>query len=490
MSKAPTIEFTTESRGAPTRVLLVAKGADATVESGAADTSRRALKTSKFEGKLAQTTEVLGAEGDVERILFIGLGEEADQDGHGLRKVGGTLAARLAKAGGDAEIVSVGISLTRDQLGAFAEGILLASYRFERHKTTKKDDDNGADSDVGTISIVTDKAGDALGSDVEAVVAGVNLARDLTSEPANVLGPVEMAERAQELTALGVEVEVLEPEAMEAMGMGALLGVAQGSVRPARLAVMRWNGGEEGEPPLAIVGKAVMFDTGGISIKPAGSMEEMKGDMGGGATVVGLMHALAARKARANVVGLIGCVENMPDGNAQRPGDIVTSANGQTIEVINTDAEGRLVLADVLWYAQEHVKPSAMVDLATLTGAVLVALGSHNAGLFSNNDDLAAQLHDAGQETGDRVWRLPLDKAYDKLIDSKFADMKNVGGRYAGAITAAQFLQRFVTDGLPWAHLDIAGTAISAPQTETNTSWASGFGVRLLNQWIKTNYEG
>ena len=253
---------------------------------------------------------------------------------------------------------------------------------------------------------------------------------------------------------------------------------------------MRWNGGEEGEPPVAIVGKAVMFDTGGISIKPAASMEEMKGDMGGGATVVGLMHALAARKARVNAVGLIGCVENMPDGNAQRPGDIVTSASGQTIEVINTDAEGRLVLADVLWYAQEHVRPSAIVDLATLTGAVLVALGVHHAGLFSNNDDLAHQLFEAGQDTGDRVWRLPLDKDYDKLIDSKFADMKNVGGRYGGAITAAQFLQRFVTEGLPWAHLDIAGTAISAPQTETNSSWASGFGVRLLNQWIKANYEG
>ena len=489
MAKAPRIEFTSETKGARNRVVLVGQGTDVGTATGDADGAARALKAAKFKGKLLQTVELFGTSDALDRLLIVGLGEAKERDANGLRRVGGTIGSRIAKVSGDVEIVTAGDALSIDQLNALAEGLRLASYTFDRYKT-KKDDDEKADSELGTVFMVTSEADETLGHEAEAVVAGVNLARDLTNEPANLLGPVEMAERAQKLTELGVEVEVLEPEEMERLGMGALLGVAQGSVRPARLAVMRWNGGDEGEPPVAIVGKAVMFDTGGISIKPAASMEEMKGDMGGGATVVGLMHALAARKAKVNVVGLIGCVENMPDGNAQRPGDIVTAASGQTIEVINTDAEGRLVLADVLWYAQEHVKPSAIVDLATLTGAVMVALGTHHAGLFCNNDDLASQLFEAGQATGDRVWRLPLDKDYDKLIDSKFADMKNVGGRYAGAITAAQFLQRFVADGLPWAHLDIAGTAISAPQTETNTSWASGFGVRLLNQWIKANHEG
>jgi leucyl aminopeptidase len=322
----------------------------------------------------------------------------------------------------------------------------------------------------------------------EGVAAGVIIARDLVNEPPNVLFPEEFARRAGQLRKLGVKVEVLDVKAMTKLGMGALLGVGQGSTQPSRTVIMRWNGGKRGEQPVAFVGKGVCFDTGGISIKPAGNMEEMKGDLGGAACVAGLMHALAARKAKVNVIGAIGIVENMPDGNAQRPGDIVTSMSGQTIEIINTDAEGRLVLADVLWYVAQKFKPKFMVDLATLTGAVLVALGTEYAGMFSNNDQLAERLAAAGQATGERVWRMPLGPEYDKLIDSQFADMKNTGGRYGGSITAAQFLQRFV-DGTPWAHLDIAGTAMGAPKTDTNQSWGSGYGVRLLDRLVAEHYE-
>ena len=270
--------------------------------------------------------------------------------------------------------------------------------------------------------------------------------------------------------------------------MMALLGVNQGSVRPPRVVVMRWNGGKAKDKPLAFIGKGVVFDTGGISIKPAGNMEDMKGDMAGAAAVVGLMHALAARKAKVNAVGVVGFVENMPDGAAQRPGDIVTAMNGKTIEIINTDAEGRLVLADLVTYTEDRFKPAFMIDLATLTGAVIIALGHYHAGLFSTDDDLAAALHAAGEATGERVWRLPLGADYDKLIDSKFADVKNTGGRAAGSITGAQFIKRFVKD-TPWVHLDIAGTAMDSPQTEINRSWASGYGVRLLDRLVADKYE-
>ena len=321
------------------------------------------------------------------------------------------------------------------------------------------------------------------------VVDGVLMARDLVNEPANILGPVEFADQARQLEKLGVKVDVLGEKEMKKLGMGAALGVAQGSVRPPRVVVKQWNGGKAKDKPIAFVGKGVVFDSGGISIKPAGGMEDMKGDMGGAAAVVGLMHALADRKAKVNVVGIIGCVENMVDGNAQRPGDIVTSMSGQTIEVLNTDAEGRLVLADVLWYCNDRFSPKFMVNLATLTGAIMVALGQHHAGLFSNNDELAGRLYDAGISTQERVWRMPLGTEYDKLIDSKTADMKNIGGRYGGAIAAAQFLQRFVKD-TPWAHLDIAGTAMGSPGTEINQSWGSGFGVRLLDRLVHDHYEG
>ena len=314
------------------------------------------------------------------------------------------------------------------------------------------------------------------------------LARDLVNEPANILGTLEFAAEAKQLTKLGVSVEILGEKEMKKLGMGALLGVAQGSVRPPQLVIMRWNGGKLKDKPIAFVGKGVVFDSGGVSIKPAGGMEDMKGDMGGAAAVTGLMHTVAARKAKANVIGIIGLVENMVDANAQRPGDIVTSMSGQTIEVLNTDAEGRLVLADALHYCNTKFKPAFMVNLATLTGAIIVALGQEHAGLFSNNDELAARLTEAGLATGEKLWRMPMSAEYDKLIDSKNADMKNIGGKFGGSITAAQFIKRFVGD-TPWAHLDIAGTAMGSPASDVNTSWGSGFGVRLLNQLVASHYE-
>ncbi len=324
-------------------------------------------------------------------------------------------------------------------------GVKLRAYAFDTYKTAKKDDDKPKDMKV-TLAVADPKASKKAWSSAEAIADGVILARDLVNEPANVLGPVEFAEKAKELTALGVEVEVLGEKEMKKLKMAALLGVSQGSTRPPQLAVMRWNGGKKGEAPVAFVGKGVVFDTGGISIKPAAGMEDMKGDMGGAAAVVGAMHAIAGRKAKANVIGVIGLVENMPDGNAQRPGDIVTAMSGTTIEILNTDAEGRLVLADALWYTQEKYKPAIMIDLATLTGAVLVALGNLNAGLFSNNDGLADKLLSSAKSSGEPLWRLPLSKEYDKIIDTPNADIKNTGGRWAGSITAAQFLQRFTND--------------------------------------------
>ncbi|MGH6784172.1 MAG: leucyl aminopeptidase, partial [Sphingomicrobium sp.] len=310
----------------------------------------------------------------------------------------------------------------------------------------------------------------------------------LSNRAANDLYPEKMAEEARALEADGCTVEVLHVPEMRQLGMNALLGVGLGSQHESRTVIMRWNGGKRGTQPVAFIGKGVCFDTGGISIKPAAGMEDMKGDMAGAACVVGLMHALATRKAKANVVGAIGLVENMPDGKAQRPGDIVKSMSGQTIEIINTDAEGRLVLADVLHLVNSRYEPQFIVNLATLTGAIIVALGVEYAGLFSNDDKLCDRITKAGQITGERVWRMPLGPEYDKMIDSKFADMKNTGGRYGGSITAAQLLARFV-DKTPWAHLDIAGTGMGSPQTDINKSWGSGFGVRLLDRLVADYYE-
>jgi leucyl aminopeptidase len=424
------------------------------------------------------------------RLIVVGAGKLAELKEKDFLKLGGTVAGKLRAGTKTVTIVAElpKAAMSADQAAAIAAGIRLRAYTFDRYKTKKKEGEETALR--ASVSIAVDDvvaARKAFAPNAH-LVEGVITARDLVNEPPNILFPVEFARRAGQLRKLGVVVDVLDVNAMKKLGMGALLGVAQGSTQPGRTVIMRWNGGKKGDQPVAFIGKGVCFDTGGISIKPASGMEDMKGDMGGAACVVGLMQALAARKAKANVVGAIGLVENMPDGNAQRPGDIVTSMSGQTIEIINTDAEGRLVLADVLWYVTKKFKPKFMVDLATLTGAIMVALGTEYAGLFSNNDELAERLMKVGLATGERVWRMPLGPEYDKQIDSQFADMKNTGTRNGGSITAAQFLQRFV-DGTPWAHLDIAGTAMGAPKTEINQSWGSGFGVRLLDRLVAEHYE-
>jgi leucyl aminopeptidase len=458
----------------------------------AADTVKRAAAVNQFKGKSGSVLDILAPEGiKAERLIVVGVGMPSALKEKDFLKFGGVAAGKL---NGGSHAVSViaelpDAAMGADQAAAIASGIRLRAYKFDRYKTRKKDGENDAlraDISVAVDDVAAAKKAFAPDS---RVVDGVIIARDLVNEPPNVLYPEEFARRASQLRKVGVNVEVLDTKAMTKLGMGALLGVAQGSARPGRTVIMRWNGGKKGDAPVAFVGKGVCFDTGGISIKPAGSMEDMKGDMGGAACVVGLMHALAARRAKVNAVGAIGLVENMPDGNAQRPGDIVKSMSGQTIEIINTDAEGRLVLADVLWYVAKKFKPKFMVDLATLTGAIMVALGTEHAGLFSNNDELAERLAKVGQETGERVWRMPLGPEYDKQIDSQFADMKNTGTRNGGSITAAQFLQRFV-DGTPWAHLDIAGTAMGAPKTDINQSWGSGYGVRLLERLVAEYYEG
>jgi leucyl aminopeptidase len=456
----------------------------------AVDLVKRAATASAFKGKNGSALDVLEPEGiKIQRLLVIGTGKSSELKARDFLKLGGVVAGKLNAASTEVTVMAehAGGAMKPGQVVEIATGICLRAYRFDRYKTKKKDESAALSAQVSIAVNDVGKSNRAFAASAH-VIDGIEMARDLVNEPPNVLFPEEFARRAAALRKLGVEVEVLDVKAMTRLGMGALLGVGQGSARPSRTVLMRWNGGKKGGAPAAFVGKGVCFDTGGISIKGAASMEDMKGDMGGAACVVGLMHALAARKARVNAVGAIGLVENMPDGNAQRPGDIVTSMSGQTIEIINTDAEGRLVLADVLWHVATKFKPKFMVDLATLTGAIMVALGTDHAGLFSNNDELAERLIKAGIETGEKVWRMPLGPEYDKLIDSQFADMKNTGGRHGGSITAAQFLQRFV-DNTPWAHLDIAGTAMGAPKTEINQSWGSGYGVRLLDRLVADHYE-
>jgi len=454
---------------------------------------QRVAEIAGFSGKKKTSLDLVGPAGPaLDRLVVFGLGKPADLTRDDWRALGGAVLAELQKIKAATATVLLetpeGVDLAAEFIAEFAMGAKLRAYSFDAYKTRKSDEDTPKDLKL-TLSVADTKAAKKAWSAAEAIADGVILARDLVNEPANVLGPVEFAKKAKELEVLGVEVDVLGEKEMKKLKMAALLGVAQGSVRPPQLAVMRWNGGKKGSAPVALVGKGVVFDTGGISIKPAGGMEEMKGDMGGAAAVVGAMHAIAGRKAKANVVGVIGLVENMPDGNAQRPGDIVTAMSRTTIEILNTDAEGRLVLADALWYTQQKYKPAIMIDLATLTGAVLVALGNLNAGLFSNNDELADKLLASAEASGEPLWRLPLSKDYDKIIDTPNADVKNTGGRWAGSITAAQFLQRFAND-VPWAHLDIAGTAFGAPKDDICQSWASGYGVRLLNQLVADHYEG
>jgi leucyl aminopeptidase len=442
-----------------------------------------------FKGKQGQVLDLLSPPNlDAQRLIVLGSGKSGQ--GAGLSAWtdrGGSVASKLMGL----KITKASVLLddeaaTPANVAELAAGLTLRRYRFDRYKTPRKDD-----ADIGlavTLHVANKAATDKAIADRMAVANGQILARDLIHEPPNVLGTDEFVARVRALTDLGVEVEVLDRAAMAELGMNALLAVAQGSARPPYLVIMRWNGGKADAAPLAFVGKGVVFDTGGISLKQGLGMEDMKGDMGGAAAVTGLMQTLAARKAPVNAVGVIGLVENMPSSTAYRPGDILKAMNSTTIEIVNTDAEGRLVLADALWYTQQRFKPQFMINLATLTGAIGVALGNDHAGLFSNHDDLSARLTAAGLATGEKLWRLPMGPAYEKLIESRFADIKNSGGRQAGSITAAQFLSHFVAD-VPWAHLDIAAVALASPHTETNGSWASGFGVTLLDRLVRDHYE-
>ncbi len=489
MSVIPQIEFNDdvlEENG--TVAVLVRPSGDLPKGAPAKEVLRRAMKAASWSGNFGKSLEVLVPEGtDYERIVLLGTGKEDAEEADRYARLGGALGS----AAGSADAVGVLLGgLSAAQAADFAMGLQLAAYKFDRYKTSENEEENKASTRVSYTLHVADAGAAAVAwESAKAIADGAMLARDLVNEPANVLTPKNFAKRLKKLREFGCKVTVLDGGDMKELKMGALLGVSQGSRNPPRMVIMEWMGGKKGDAPVAFVGKGVTFDTGGISIKPSASMEDMKGDMGGAAAVSGLMHAVAARKAKANVIGCVALVENMPDGNAQRPGDIVTSMSGQTIEIINTDAEGRLVLADALWHTNKSYRPCAMVNLATLTGAILVALGNYHAGLFSNDDTVAEGLLEAGLSTNERVWRMPLGKDYDKLIDTKNADMKNTGGRMAGSITAAQFLQRFVED-TPWAHLDVAGTAMGSPKTEISTGWASGFGVRLLNRYVTDNFEG
>jgi len=494
MAEAPKIAF--GPLAMPRKGLLVAF-ADGELRLGAAtarllgqtarDLMVRTARSDRFTGKLGAVLDFLAPAGlRAERLIVIGCGSESPD----FVKLGGATLAKIPQSAAEATVLLdlPSGAMKPDQAADFALGITLRAYAFDRYKTKRKEGEEKRGKLRIALGVANPPAARKAWPGRESVAAGVVLARDLVNEPPNVLYPEEFARRAAGLKKLGVSVEILDVPAMRKLGMRTLLAVGQGSARESRTAVMRWNGAKAGAAPVAFIGKGVCFDTGGISIKPAANMEDMKGDMAGAACVVGLMHALAARKARVNAVGVIGLVENMPDGKAQRPGDIVTSMSGQTIEIINTDAEGRLVLSDLLHYVNKRFKPKFMIDLATLTGAIIVALGQEYAGLFANDERLAERLVKVGGEIGERVWRMPLGPEYDKMIDSKVADMKNTGGRWGGAITAAQLLQRFV-DKTPWAHLDIAGTAMGSPQSDINRSWGSGFGVRLLDRLVAEYYE-
>jgi leucyl aminopeptidase len=451
-----------------------------------------ALSAGTFSGKKAQCISVLAPRGlPVGRIVLAGIGEAKKHDVLAAQSLGGKLVSYLNSVGvkeASVFVETAGKESVQVTAANVAYGARLKSYRFDKYRTKEKAEDKPT---LDSVAIACEKSKNASAQfdSLEKIASGVLFTRDLVSEPANVIYPESLAARAKELTKLGVKVEVLGEAAMKKLGMGSLLGVGQGSAKESQLVVMSYNGGKAKDKPVAFVGKGVTFDSGGISLKPGAGMEDMKWDMGGAGTVIGLMMALAGRKAKVNVVGVVGLVENMPDGNAQRPSDVVKSMSGQTIEIINTDAEGRLVLADALWYTQDRFKPKFMVNLATLTGAIIISLGSHRAGLFSNNDKLADQLFKAGEAVGEPLWRLPLGDYYDKLINSPIADMANSTNiREAGSITAAQFLQRFVND-VPWAHLDIAGVAWTNKDHDTCPKGATAFGVRLLNQLVEDHYE-
>ena len=429
----------------------------------------------RFTGKKDQQAVIVLPKGaEARRAVLIGGGKPKKRDARVLEGLGANLVKAFNTSGFKSMAIHAGSAEDAARMGL---GAKLAAYRFDTYFTKLKPDQKPS---LTAVSFVVDdtRAAKAAFAPLGAAAEGTMLARDLVNMPPNDLHPESFAAKIKELAEIGVEVEVLGEKQLAKLGMNSMLGVGQGSVRESQLGIMKWNGGKEGEDPVILVGKGVCFDTGGISLKPGPGMEDMRGDMGGAAAVTGTIKALAERKAKVNVVGLIGLVENMPDGNAIRPGDILKSASGQTIE-------------DVLWYAQEHFKPKAIVDLATLTGAIVISLGHHHAGLFTNSDELSEELTKAGLTEGERVWRLPMGPEYDARLKSKFADMRNIGGRAAGSITAAQFLKRFVKDGVKWAHLDIAGAAwLESEKPALDVSWASGFGPRLLDRWIADNYEG
>jgi leucyl aminopeptidase len=449
-------------------------------------------RAARFTGKTGQAHDGFAARGGaVVRIALAGAGEPGANDRvSALERAGAALTARFLTSGEAALTLDfTGTRLSAGEVAAVLLGARLRAWRYDLYRTKLPEDQKPT---LKLIQVAGAPAGtEAAWATELALAEGVEFTRELVTEPANVIYPQSFVERAQtRLAGTGVRIRVLDRDEMAALGMGALLGVAQGSVREPKLLVMEWNGGPAGEKPTAFVGKGVTFDTGGISLKPPGGMEDMKWDMGGAGAVAGTMLALARRGAKANVVGICGLVENMPDGNAQRPGDVVTTMSGQTVEVINTDAEGRLVLCDAITWVQKEFAPVAIVDLATLTGAIIISLGNEYGGMFANDDDLAAKLSAAGDTAGDRLWRMPLGAAYDKLIDSPIADMKNVGPREGGSISAAQFIQRYVDKGTPWAHLDIAGMVWASKPGQTWDKGATGYGVRLLDRYVRDNLEG
>ena len=448
-----------------------------------------AMKLCNYESKCHEILSLLRpAHTKLDQIILVGLGKSKDMACFDFELLGGTIYQTCAKDKGHitvmSEVALEGVVHQNDAVARMALGAKLGHYKFDKYKTKSKKMKTKKITFATSKPSLVKKVFDTL----SAVSEGVCLARDLVNEPANILTPPEFAKRTGLLKKHGVKVTILNEQHMQKLGMGSLLAVGQGSVQPSKVVVMEWSGDKKDNRPIAFLGKGVCFDSGGISIKPSANMGDMRGDMGGAAAVTGLMYTLANRKARVNVVGVIGLVENMPSGEAQRPGDIVTSMSGQTIEVLNTDAEGRLVLADVLWYTQKRFKPKFMVDLATLTGAILLCLGQEYAGLFSNDDLLSERLTISGKIEGEKVWRMPLCEKFDKMIDTENADMQNIGGRYAGSATAAQFLQRF-TNNVPWVHLDIAGMATGTTKSSIKQSWASGYGVKLLNRFVQDYYE-
>jgi leucyl aminopeptidase len=449
----------------------------------------RAMGSGRFTGAPGQIVDVVAPHGlEVSRIVIIGTGAPDKLDGRAM-ELAAAHAYHAVKSSGAETLVLHASGAAAEITAQAGLGVRLAAYRFDKYRTTEKPEKKPS---INRLLVVADdpKGAKKAFKTLSGLADAISFARDLVSEPANILYPEEFARRVKKLSSIGLDVEILGEKEMKKLGMGALLGVGQGSVRESQLAILQWKGAKDsGAQPVAFVGKGVCFDTGGISIKPAAGMEEMIMDMGGAAAVAGALYALASRKAKVNAVGILGLVENMPDGNAQRPGDVVSTMSGQTVEVINTDAEGRLVLADAIWYCQDRFKPRFIIDLATLTGAILVSLGTDVAGLFSNDDVLADNLQKAAAATTEPLWRMPLPEQYDKGLDSNVADMKNIGPRYGGSITAALFIQRFVNK-LPWAHLDIAGTAWKTGSTvPTIPSGATGYGVRLLDRLVADHYE-